>query len=266
MTSFDDHERDRWAGRAEAYRRSFALLCAYPVDALLDAAAVGPGGRVLDAGCGTGTVAARAAGRGATVVAVDAEASMLALARRAVPDARPVRAALPRLPVAGAAVDAAVANFVVNHVGDPAAAVAELRRTVRPGGRVAVTTWPYPQPPLQALWGAVFAGVAGGDLPRVPADRDFARTEAGLAGLLVRAGLTDVRCATLTWTHRADPDDWWSGPASGLGVPGLLLQRQSPAVRDRLRRRYDELGAAHRDDDGRLALPTAALLASGAVG
>ncbi|MEH0845245.1 hypothetical protein V6U81_22915 [Micromonospora sp. CPCC 205711] len=76
MTSFDDHERDRWAGRAEAYRRSFALLCAYPVGELLDAAGVGPGGRVLDVGCGTGTVTARAADRGA---AVDAEPGMPAL-------------------------------------------------------------------------------------------------------------------------------------------------------------------------------------------
>ncbi|MFF5173538.1 class I SAM-dependent methyltransferase [Micromonospora sp. NPDC000089] len=266
MASFDDHERDRWTGRAEAYRRGFAALCAYPVEALLDAAGVRPGHRVLDVGCGTGTVAARAVERGATVVGVDAEASMLAVVRREVAAATPVRGALPRLPVATAAMDAAVANFVVNHVGDPAAAVAELRRTVRPGGRVAVTIWPYPQSPLLALWGEVFAGVATGELPRVPADRDFARTGAGLAGLLARAGLADVRGETLTWTHRVDPDDWWAGPAAGLGTPGLVLHRQSPEERGRLRRRYDHLVADHLDERGRLALPTAALLAWGMVG
>jgi ubiquinone/menaquinone biosynthesis C-methylase UbiE len=42
---------------------------------------------------------------------------------------------------------AAVANIVPNHVGDPAAGLAELRRVVRPGVRVAVTLWPTPQPP-----------------------------------------------------------------------------------------------------------------------
>ncbi|MGN9806007.1 class I SAM-dependent methyltransferase [Micromonospora sp. L32] len=161
-TSFDDHERERWAGRATAYERTFARLCAYPADALLDAAGAGAGMRVLDVGTGTGTVAALAAGRGATVVAVDAEASMLASARRAVPDARLVRAALPHLPLITGAVDAAVANFVLNHVGDPAAAVAGLGRTVRPGGPIAVTVWPWPQPPLQRLWGEVFAEVDGG--------------------------------------------------------------------------------------------------------
>ena len=264
-TSFDDHERARWAGRAAAYERTFARLCAYPAEALLDAAGTGVGMRVLDVGTGTGTVAALAAGRGATVVAVDAEPSMLARARRSVPDARLVRAALPHLPVTTGAVDAAVANFVLNHVGDPAAAVAGLRRTVRPGGRIAVTVWPSPQPPLQRLWGEVFADVDGGELPRVAAERDFPRTEEGLTGLLARAGLDDVRCRTLTWTHRADPDEWWTGPASGLGIPGLLLQRQPPATHEALRRRYLELSARYRDADGLLALPTAALLASAGV-
>ncbi|MBM0256639.1 hypothetical protein JNW89_06895, partial [Micromonospora sp. 4G55] len=45
---FDDHERERWAGRAAAYQRTFARLCAYPAGALLDAAGAGAGMRVLD--------------------------------------------------------------------------------------------------------------------------------------------------------------------------------------------------------------------------
>ncbi|MEV4493845.1 methyltransferase domain-containing protein [Micromonospora coxensis] len=266
-TGFDAYERERWAGRAAAYTRSFAGLCAYPVGALLDAAGVGAGVRLLDAGTGPGTVAASAAERGAAVVAVDAEASMLAAARRAVPAARLVRAALPHLPVVTGGVDAAVANFVLNHVGDPGAAVAELRRTVRPGGRLAVTVWPWPQPPLQRLWGEVFAEVSADvPLPRVPTGNDFPRTEEGLTALLAGAGLTGVRCVTLAWTHRTDPDDWWAGPAGGLGLPGLLLGRQSSPARDALRRRYDELSARYRDPDGLLALPTAALLACATVG
>ncbi|MGB2571490.1 methyltransferase domain-containing protein [Micromonospora citrea] len=100
-TGFDAHERERWAGRAAAYTRSFARWCAYPVGALLDAAGVGAGTRLLDLGTGPGTVAASATERGAAVVAVDAEASMLAAARRAVPPARLVRAALPTCATVG---------------------------------------------------------------------------------------------------------------------------------------------------------------------
>ncbi|MFG3602898.1 hypothetical protein [Micromonospora chersina] len=78
-TDFDAHERSRWAGRAEAYARSFGRLCAYPAETLLDAAAVRAGRRLIDVGTGPGTVAAAAPARGAEVAAVDA--ALLASAR-----------------------------------------------------------------------------------------------------------------------------------------------------------------------------------------
>ncbi|MGR6320319.1 class I SAM-dependent methyltransferase [Micromonospora soli] len=268
-TDFDAHERSRWAGRAEAYQRSFGRLCAYPTEALLDAAEVRAASRVVDVGTGPGTVAAAALTRGAAVVAVDAEPSMLDAARATARGAALARAVLPRLPFQAGGFDAAVANFVLNHVGDPAAGVAELRRVVRPGGRVAVTVWPSPHPPLQRLWGRAVAAAGvptPDDLPRLAPERDFPRTEAGLAGLLAAPGLTDVRCTTLTWVHHADPVDWWAGPAAGIGSVGLVVQRQPADVRERIRREYERLSAAYRDADGTLRLPTAALLGSARVG
>lgn len=266
-TDFDDHERSRWAGRAAAYHGSFAALCAYPAGALLDAAGVEAGVRLVDAGTGPGTVAALACSRGAAVVAVDTEPSMLDLARRHVP-AAVSQAALPDLPFTDGCFDAAVANFVINHVGDPAAALTELQRVVRSGGRIAVTIWPYPAPPAQQLWGQVFDAAdieRPSTMPRLAADKEFPRTAEGLSSLLRHVGLTDVRCDTLTWTHRTDPEDWWSGPANGIGTPGLLMERQSPSTIGRIRHQYDRLTGPYRGADGLLALPTAALLASAAV-
>lgn len=91
------------------------------------------GRTVLDVGAGTGAVsrAAHAAGAGA-VVAVDAAFGMLAHGASARPPA--VVGDVVALPVADGAVDAAVAAFSLNHLGDPAAGLRELARVTRPGG------------------------------------------------------------------------------------------------------------------------------------
>ena len=267
-TAFDSHERLQWAGKAAAYRDSLAALCAYPANLLLDAADIGTDVRVLDVGTGTGTMAVLACTRAARVTAVDAEPSMLEIARRQAPEAEIRHAVLPHLPFPDDLFDAAVANFVINHVGDPEAAVREMRRVVRPGGRLAVTIWPYPAPPAQQLWNTIFdaAGIQRlTDLPRVAPDRDFTRNRDGLADLLARAGLTDARCDVITWTHRTHPETWWAGPANGLGTAGTLLRRQGPATITRIRYQYDQHTAPYRATDGHLGLPTAALLASASV-
>ncbi len=268
MIDFDTHERSRWAGRATTFRDSFADLCAYPAAALLAAATVRAGDRVLDAGTGTGTVAALACDRDALVTAVDAEPGMVELTRARLPAARVLPATLPRLPFGDGEFDAAVANFVLNHVGDPAATLGELRRVVRPGGRIAVTVWPNPAPPAQHTWTLIFdeAGVerpAG--LPRLAPDRDFPRTTAGLSALLTRAGLTDVTSETIAWDHRTDAEAWWNGTAGGLATAGLVLAAQDPATVARVRAVFDRQMAAYRQPDGLLALPTAALLAAATV-
>jgi SAM-dependent methyltransferase len=267
-SAFDEQRRSQWAGRGPAYQGSFAALCAHPAGALLDAARLEAGDRLLDVGTGTGTVAALALSRGAEVVAVDAEPSMVELTRRRIPAADVRLAELPRLPFADGSFDEAVANFVINHVGDPAAAVRELRRVVRPGGRVAVTIWPYPLPPAQQLWTVIFdaAGVAQPtDLPKLAPEKDFPRTCDGLSNLLRHSGLTGVSGDTISWTHRTDPEAWWNGPANGIGTPGLVMQRQSPETIDRIRDRFDQHTAAYAGADGQLALPTAALLAAATV-
>ncbi|MFI9788966.1 class I SAM-dependent methyltransferase [Kitasatospora sp. NPDC051984] len=264
-TSFDANERTAWAGRAGAYAATFGRLCAHTAPKLLDAAEVSTGTRLLDVGTGPGTVAAAACVRGAEVTAVDAEPSMLELARRNAPSARLELATLPELPYLDAEFDAVVANFVLNHVGRPLLALAELRRVLRPGGRLALTIWSgspgsgqtlIPQA-LQAA-GAVRPPHLG---PLDPAD-DFPRTPDGLAALLTTAGLQQATCRTLTWDHRTTADDWWAGPASGVATIGLTLLAQTPGTQSEAHRHYHRLADAFRTPDGTLALPHAALLAT----
>ncbi|MGY0232271.1 methyltransferase domain-containing protein [Longispora urticae] len=97
-----------------------------------------PGNTVLDLGCGPGTdLADLVAGVGPTggVFGVDADPGMLATARLRVPAATLHLGDAHALPLADASVDRARADRVLQHVADPARAVAELRRVLRPGGR-----------------------------------------------------------------------------------------------------------------------------------
>lgn len=104
---------------------------------------VGPGDRVLDAGCGTGralTPLRAAVGPSGTVLGVDLTEPMLAAARRAGRGAYGtlLRADVARLPLRDGALDAVFAAGLVAHLPEPAANLRELARVVRPGGRLAL--------------------------------------------------------------------------------------------------------------------------------
>ncbi len=266
VTAFDESERRAWAGQADAYAASFAKLCAHPVPALLDAAGVEAGMRVLDVGTGTGAAAAAACERGAEVTAVDAEPDMIAAAGRRAPAAEVRLAALPHLPFDDDQFDAVVGNFVLNHVGRPRTTLTELRRVTRPGGRIAVTIWAVPATAGRALLGRAVqaAGVSRpAHLPALAFDDDFPRTEEGFTALLGAAGLLSAGCATLAWDHRTTPEEWWSGPAAGVANIGQLVQSQSPEVIQEIKRHFDALCAEFVDSDGVLVLPHTALMAHG---
>ena len=99
--------------------------------------------RVLDLACGPGIVTAALAAAGTAVVAFDLTDEMLAMARRRCADAGLGRVAFERgeaesLPFASGSFDGAVTRLSLHHFADPRAALAELRRTLRPGGRLVV--------------------------------------------------------------------------------------------------------------------------------
>ncbi len=265
MGTYAEYRRELWAGKAAAYDGSFAGLCVYPVPRLLDLVGAGPGVSLLDVGCGTGHLADQAASRGAAVWAVDAEPSMVAATVSRVPNATVSLGALPELTFLGASFDAVVSNFVINHVEEPARCVAELTRVTRAGGRVGVTVWPRPSPPLQQLWDDVVHATLTDppQAPEIPAGNDFPRTEAGLAGLLEGAGLLDVRCEFISWEHRVDREQWWSGPANGIASIGYVVSRLDQPTVQRMKHRYHQMSARYRDDTGILTLPTSALIAVG---
>ncbi|WP_237408658.1 class I SAM-dependent methyltransferase [Streptomyces sp. M2CJ-2] len=96
------------------------------------------GRRVLDAGCGSGPLSAALRDRGAVVTGIDASAGMLALARRRLGDdvALHLVDLSDRLPFADGAFDDVVASLVLHYLEDWGPTLAEVRRVLRPGGRL----------------------------------------------------------------------------------------------------------------------------------
>jgi len=261
---FDTYGRRLWAGRAAAYERGFARLTVYTAGALLDAAGVGAGTRLLDVGTGPGVVAGAAAARGARVTAVDAEPSMVEAAARNVPGLDVRVAILPGLPLPDGEFDAVTGNFVINATGDPAATLAELRRVLRVGGRLALTCWNYPPAPALSLASQAIEA-AGVPWPDDIPDPPFrAHSSAGaFAALLTAAGFGQASGRLVSWEHRVDPGQWWEVYTSGVGSSGTVIGRQDAGTVARIKRHFGKLAAEYAAGDGLVALPVAAVLASG---
>ena len=184
-----------------------------------------PGMTVLDLGCGEGRHAFEAYRRGASVIALDWGVSEVETTKRwlgaiaeageapAQARAEVVRGDLCALPVPDASVDRVIASEVLEHVPDDAAAMAEIARVLRPGGRVAVTVPRYG--PERICWALsdTYHANEGGHIRIYRAD--VLRTRLAAAGLVPRGG---------HHAHALHAPYWWLKCAVGV-------QRNSAAVR-----------------------------------
>lgn len=139
--AFHAFEHAGWERAAEFYGDAFGGLTVQTAAALLDAAGVSAGARVLDVATGPGSIAGAAAARGATVVGLDFSAAMIAEARRRLPALTFREGDAGALPFDADSFDAVVMNFGLLHLARPDAALAEARRVLRAGGRYAFTVW-----------------------------------------------------------------------------------------------------------------------------
>jgi len=170
---------------------------------LLDALDLRPGEAVLDVACGPGSVARLAAievGPAGRVTGLDLSQAMLAIAQAkpVAPDAAPIEyreAPADRLPVADADFDVAICQQGLQFFPDRAAALAEMRRALRPGGRVGIAVWAEIEqaPPFAALEGAI-REVAGDELADRYRGGPWGMPDADqLRDLLRESGFDDVR-------------------------------------------------------------------------
>ncbi len=118
-------------------------------------AVVQSGDRVLDVACGTGDLAVAAAAAGGTVTGLDFSPEMLERARRKAPGIEWIEGDALALPFDPASFDAATIAFGLRNVPDYDACLRELRRVLRPGGRLAVLEITRPRGVLRlfySLW------------------------------------------------------------------------------------------------------------------
>lgn len=143
---------DPYAGFKAAQREGWALfapletLTTPPAALLASYAGIASGQRVLDVACGTGVVAVTAARRGAQVEALDLAPALLDRARHNAELAGvPIvftEGDVEALPYADATFDVVVSQFGHMFGPRPAVALAEMLRVLKPGGRIAFSTWP----------------------------------------------------------------------------------------------------------------------------
>jgi ubiquinone/menaquinone biosynthesis C-methylase UbiE len=266
IDAFVEFEASGYSKVAGAYDRHFGSLTPRTADALLDAAGVGRGSRVLDVGTGPGYVAARAAARGASVLGVDLSPGCIDLARRLHPELDFREGDAHRLSLPDASFDAAVANFLMPHLADHARAAAELARVLNEGGRIALSTWDRPE--LTPVPGALFLAVGQAGAPMaegIPPGPPFFRyaDDTAFTGLLHDAGLVDVTVTKIAFTHRMpSADALWDALLDGTVRASAQVRGQPPDMQRSIRRAFDRIVADYHNGS-ELELPVSVKIAAG---
>src|SRR5580693_7912337 len=218
-----------WADLAEAHNEPL-------FEAVLDAAGVRQGTRLLDVGCGSGLTLVLAARRGAAPGGLDISPGLLSIARDRLPDADLREGDMESLPWDDAAFDAVVGVNAFQFAGDPRRALREAARVTRPGGRVVASLFAAPErsqgtvvheamgaliPPERADDHAPYALSAPGNLEAAMAEASLRIADSG-----------EVVCG---WRY-ASMDDAVLGLLCSAGGARAIQAVGEPAVRDVLQR------------------------------
>ena len=229
-----------------------------------------PAADVLDVGCGPGTITVGLAGQvpAGRVVGIDAAAEALAdasaeAARRNQRNVTFEAGDAGHLRFDDAAFDIVHAHQVLQHLADPVAALAEMRRVCRPGGVVAARDGDYggflwfPEDPELAEWRTLYQRVARA----IGGEPDAGRRMLAWAR---SAGFTDIRASASVWLFATqDERSWWGGMWSDRVTQSAFAEHavgHGLATREDLQRMA---GAWHRwasSDDGWFLIPHGEIL------
>jgi SAM-dependent methyltransferase len=178
-----------------------------------DTVRLAPGQRVLDVACGTGVLAREAAKRvtpGGSAVGLDHNDGMLAVARRQAPGVDWQSGRAEALPFPDAGFDAVVSQFGLMFFDDRQAALREMWRVLKPGGRVAVAVWDALQnSPGYAAMAALLQHLFGQRIANELHAPFVLGDPTALRSLFAEAGIADPKISTHAGTARFPSIESW---------------------------------------------------------
>ena len=257
-------------------RHAYLETTARPVtERMLERLGLAGGETVLELAAGTGLVGLAAAASlresGGRVVVSDFAERMVELAER-----RAAELALTnvecrlldaeRIELDDDAVDAVICRWGYMLMPDPAAALAESRRVLRPGGRLVCAVFAGPEEnPFAALPGRVLQERGHMPPPEAGAPGILALADTNrLRELLVGAGFSEPEIDPVNFTWRfADLDDYWAFLTQAAGALAMVIEQLDEADRRAVRTAVEERLGPYRRGDG-IELPSVSLVATAA--
>jgi SAM-dependent methyltransferase len=238
---------------APGYQATMAKALAPVAAEVMRRAALQPGELVLDVGAGTGNALAAAAGEGRTLVGLDGSPAMLAIARERVAGAVLVVGDFGAMPFLDGLFDVIASCHALLFADDRVAVLREMRRVVRPGGRLSLSVPGPEELTPTSIYGPIY------ERHEIAVAQSYP-TEADLAGWAEAAGWGSVETQADPTVAIHLPDEAAFRTWRSLGARGALTRDWPPERQEALT--LEMLAVTPRQPDGSIRLPFGALFVS----
>jgi SAM-dependent methyltransferase len=260
LEAFRNFERTTHDKLAESYYDAFSAVTNRAIEPLLKAAHVGNGTRLLDVATGPGTLAAKAAERGARVIGIDIAPAMIELAHTLHPHLDFREGSAEELPLDSSSFDAVISGFGVGHFSRPERVLAEFARVLVPKGRVALSWWDgFGKSRINGIFFEAIneLGVsAPGALPAGPAADRFSDPNE-FAAVLRAAGFEAATIDYISFSHPLKSiDELWDLALGSFVRVSTVIGAQTADVQQRIRAKVEHIAQQYASANG-LQIPVA---------